>query len=208
MPTSTDIVNVALRRIGATRIASLSTDGTKEAIAARDLYDEARRELLASHAWNFATKRQRLQSSVVADIADTPAAGYAYAYVLPEEALRLVSVHASESDDVEVPYKLEFQEDSDRVILCDATEIYIKYIFDLEDANVMGAVFRDALAWRLARDLAAALAKSASTAELAAGQFARQLSRAKSVDGVEDYPDRMAEGSWATSRFGSTNPFG
>lgn len=203
MASATDIVNVALRRIGAARIANLATDGTKEALVARDLYDAARRDLLASHNWNFATKRVHKSSSTAADIGTTPAFGYDYAYKIPDDFLRMVSVHPSDSDAATVEYRLEYQSDSDRVLLCDATEVYLKYIFDLEDVNVMSEGFRDALAWRLARDFAGALSKSAAAAEQADGAYRKQLSRAKSVDGVEDFPDSMAEGSWARARFGS-----
>ena len=202
MTTSTDIVNIALRRVGAVRISSLATDSVKEAVTARDLYDEARRDLLASHTWNFATKRARLQSSVAADIAATPAFGWDYAYIMPDDFLRMVSVHPSDAESASIEYRLEFQEDKDRVLLCNSTEVYIKYIFDLEDVNVMSASFRDVLAWRCARDLAAALSKSASAAEMADNAMRRQLARAKSVEGIEDFPDTMAEGDWSKSRFG------
>ena len=56
MPAETDIVNVALRKIGATAITALD-DGSTNANIAQDLYDEIRDSLLRSHPWNFATKR-------------------------------------------------------------------------------------------------------------------------------------------------------
>lgn len=202
MATSTDIVNVALRRIGATRIASLATDGSKEGIAGRDLYDPARRMLLVSHNWNFATKRVMRSSSTAAHIGTAPAFGYDYAYILPDDFLRMVSVHPDESDRGTVEYRLETQDEDDRVLMCSATSVYLKYIYDVEDVAVMSEAFRDTLAWMLARDFAAALSKSTAAAEMAEGMYRRQLSRAKSIDGVEDFPDRMATGSWATERWG------
>lgn len=203
MATPTDIVNLGLRRIGADRIGDLSSDTSKSARVARDVYDEARRELLASHNWNFATKRKHLQSTVSADVSDTPTFGWDFAYVLPEDFLRMVSVHPSDSDDASIEYRLEYQEGGDRVLLCNATEVYIRYVHDLEDTVVMSASFRDALAWRLAREFAAALSKSEAAAAGADSSFRRALSRAKAIEGIEDFPDRMAEGDWVSSRFNS-----
>jgi hypothetical protein len=195
MATATDIVNIALRRVGANRISSLENDTIKEAIVARDIYDETRRDLLNTHNWNFALKRDQLTAS-----ATEPEFGWDYAYILPEDFVRLVSVHPHDDDEATVPYRLEFMEGEDRVLVSNSNQIYIRYIFDIQDPNVMSAVFRDALAWQLAREFAAALSKSSSTAELADQGYRRSLSRAKSIDGVEDYPDRMAEGSWITDR--------
>lgn len=195
MATQTDIVNIALRRIGANRISSLENDSTKEAIASRDIYDEARRDLLNVHNWNFAIKRVQLTASLT-----LPVFGWDYAYILPEDFVRLISAHPSNDDDTIVPYKLEFQASDDRVLVSNATQIYLRYVHDLQDPNVMSATFRDTLAWQLARELAAALSKSNAAAEQADNGYRRALSRSKSIDGVEDYPDKMAEGSWITDR--------
>lgn len=196
MATKTDIVNIALRRIGANKITDIDRDTTKEAVAARDLYEEARKELLNLHTWNFATKRDQLEAS-----ATPPAYGWDYAYIIPDDLIRVVSVHPHDDDDASVPYKLEFQQGDDRVLLCDSNQVYLRYIFDQEDVNLMSPTFRDTLAWRMARDLAAALSKSTASAELADRAFRRQLTAAKAIDGQEDWPEKMADGDWLTSRF-------
>jgi len=196
----TDIVNIGLRRVGANRISSLATDTSKEAVCARDLYDEARRDLLNLHNWNFAIKRVQLTAS-----ATEPAFGWDYAYPLPTDFIRLISAHPHDDDFATVEYRLEFQSGDDRVLLAQSNQIYIRYVWDIEDANLMSAAFRDTLAWRLARDFAGALSKSAAAAELAEQAFQRKLSRSKAIDGVEDHPEKMAEGSWITSRFPDTS---
>lgn len=197
MATATDIVNIALRRVGANRISDLGNDTNKEAVVARDIYDEARRDLLYTHNWNFAIKRDQLTAS-----ATEPEFGWDYAYIIPDDFVRLISVHPHDDDEASVPYRLEFQEGDDRVLLCNSNAVYIRYIHDVQDPNVMSPGFRDTLAWQLAREFAAALSKSSSAAELADNEYRRALSRAKSVDGVEDYPEKMAEGSWLNDRFG------
>jgi len=201
MTTDTEIVNVALRRIGAARISSLDNDSAKEAVAARDLYHEARRDLLSLHTWNFAIKRRSISAS-----ATSPTFGWTYAYEIPEDFIRLISVHPTNDDRTKIEYRLEFQSSLDRIILCDAeSPIYIRYIWDLQDPNLMTPTFRDALSLRLARDLAMALSKSAAAADLASRELARVLSRAKSIDGIEDWPEKMDDGSWIKSRFQNTS---
>ena len=62
MAGETDVINAALRLVGASPITSL-TDGTNSANVADDLYDEVRDDLLRSHPWNFATQRVKLAKS-------------------------------------------------------------------------------------------------------------------------------------------------
>lgn len=196
MATQTDIANIGLRRIGANRLSNLTTDSSKEAVVVRDLFDEARRDVLGQHNWNFAIKRASLTAS------DTdPTFGWDYTYPLPENFIRMISVHPIDSDTASVPYKLEFQTSDDRVLLTDSNQIYIRYVFDQQDMNLAPASFVDSLAWRLARDLAFAMSKSASTAELAGRAYERALSKAKFIDGYEDYPENLADGTWLTSRY-------
>ena len=70
MPSTVDICNLALQRLGAKPISSLSDDST----AAREcnrVYDHARDSELRSHPWNFARKRASLAAS-----STVPAFGY------------------------------------------------------------------------------------------------------------------------------------
>lgn len=197
MSTATDIINVALRRIGSQRVGDIKTDNTNEARVARDLYDESRRSLLTQHSWNFAIKR-----SILSQFATAPTSGWDYTYVLPDDFLRVLNVSSSEDDSGVVPYALEFQTGVDRALLCNSNTVYLRYIFDCDDASIFSGPFRDALSWLLARDFAAALSKSTSAAELADRSFVRALNKAKSIDGVEDWPEKMAEGDWISSRSG------
>lgn len=194
--TPTNIVNIALRRCGANRIGSLESDSSKEAIVARDLYQEARRDMLNSHTWNWAIKRVEL------DEADTPAFGWDYAFALPDDFIRVISVHPYDDESSIIPYKLEFQDDADRVLVTNVDQVYLRYVADIEDPTVMSAAFRDTLAWRLTRDFANALAKSSAASTEADRQYQRQLMRAKFIDSTEDYPEDFATGSWLASRSG------
>lgn len=200
MADKTGIINVSLRRIGESRINNLDTDTGKEARAARDLYEEARDDLLRSHPWNFAVKRKKL-----AQLATTPVFGWEYGYGLPADWIRTISVHPYDGyDDTNVEYRMETQDISGtptRVLLSDSNQIYLRYVARITDVALMTADFREALSMRLARDLSVALEKSSSVYELMDKQFRRALSNAQSVDGMEDHPETFREGSWVTDRF-------
>jgi hypothetical protein len=58
--TETEIANLALSLIAAKPMTAMSTDETQQARVCRKWFAAARDEALASHAWNFATKRARL----------------------------------------------------------------------------------------------------------------------------------------------------
>lgn len=195
MANGTPIVNVALRRCGVTRLISLETDQTTEARIARDVYNEARKSLLNQHTWKFAKKRAQLTASATA-----PAFGRTYAYILPADFIRLVSIHPNVDDETTCPYKLEYQEGDDRVVLADSATLYAIYIFDLQDADVWSAAFRDLMAFRLTIDIAAGLNRPIDIKQFNDQKFTRLLARAKSIDGMEDFPERMAGGSWTDDR--------
>lgn len=199
MADKTGIVNVALRRAGESRINNLDTDTSKEARAARDLYEEARDDLLRSHPWNFALKRKKL-----AQLATAPVFGWDYGYGVPADWLRTVSVHPYDGfDDTNCEYRMETQDIAGtptRVLLAHSNQIYLRYVAQIANVSLMTPDFREALAMRLARDLSVALEKSSSAYEMLNKQYKDALSTAKSTDGMEDYPETFREGSWVESR--------
>jgi hypothetical protein len=195
----TGIINVALRRIGESRIVNLDSDTSKEARAARDLYEEARDDLLRSHPWNFALKRKKL-----AQLATSPVFGWEYGYGLPADWIRTVSVYPFDGyDSTNCEYRMETQDISGtptRVLLANSNQIYMRYVAQIANVALMAPDFREALAMRLARDLSVAMQKSSSVYEMMDKQYRRALSNAQSVDGMEDHPESFREGSWVTSR--------
>lgn len=199
MATPTTLCNIALRRVGAAKINNLESTIGKGASVARDIYDEARVDCLNLHMWNFAIKRVQLTAS-----ATSPVFGWDYTYPLPADFIRMGSVHPHDDDQASTPYRLESQSGDDRVLVTNSNQIYIRYVFDLLDVNLMSAAFRDVFAFRLAREFAFGLNRSAALAELTDAAFRRKLSQAKSIDGVEDWPETMAEGTWSTDRHPDT----
>jgi hypothetical protein len=191
----TDIVNVALRALGGSRITSL-TDGSNNANAANDVYELVRDQVLRSHNWNFATMRVQL-----AEVADEPAFGYDHQYALPSDWIRTISVHDNDAGLGGIDYKEETYE-GQRVILANSDAVYLRYIGRVTDPNLYPADFIIALAVQIAMRLAPAIPNSVSAKEDLENEVKGLVLGAKSVDAMNQTPEKRPAGSWVGARFG------
>jgi len=81
---ATDIANIALVRLGANTISSIN-DGSPNASHIMMVWDYVRSEVLQLRDWRFAKMKAELTRHP-----SSPLYGYAYAYALPNDFLRLV----------------------------------------------------------------------------------------------------------------------
>lgn len=195
MPGETDVVNVGLRLVGASPITSLG-DGTPSANVADDIYTELRNDLLRSHPWNFATKRIKLAQSTT-----TPVFEFDYAYPVPNDWIRTVSVHDNDAGYGTLLYREEYV-GTQRCIIASTNQMWIRYIFEVTDPNLMSADFRRALELSLGRDFAIPLASSNSLQLQLEKQAGQKLSQARSSDAMGSFPELRPRGSWANQRGG------
>src|SRR4051812_44976933 len=99
------ICNLALQKLGATRIAAL-TDNSRNARAVAACYEQMRDRELRANPWNFAKARAQLAAAGTA-----PAFDYNNAFPLPTDFLRLIL-----PQQVGLDWRMESQ-DNQRVIL-------------------------------------------------------------------------------------------
>lgn len=137
----TSICNMALARIGAERINSL-TENSANSNYCQAHYEQARNALLASHSWRFALARADLSED-----ADTPDFQWDHQYILPTDCLRVVSLYGTSAS-----YALE----GDRLLTND-DEASITYVSKVTDAAQFGALFIEVLVLQLAAKLAMAI---------------------------------------------------
>lgn len=189
MASIVDICNRALIAIGADTITAL-TDGSNNAHACNDVYESARDELLRLHPWNFAVARSRLGR-----LAEAPVFGFRFAYQLPSDWIRTLSVHGDDTGGVTVAYRQE-----GRTLHADAAALYLRYICRVSDPNRMDPLFRTALSLRIALDVTDRVSHSESKVARVARQFERALRAAKAVDSQEDRPDALPTPSWLAVR--------
>lgn len=195
MPGVTDVINAGLRRIGASPITSL-TDGSASANAADDIYTEVRDELLRSHPWNFATKRAKLAQSSTA-----PDFEFDFAYPLPSDWVRTVSVHDNDAGHGTVLFRMELV-NNQRSIVTSSNTCYLRYVSRVTDPNLMIEDFRSALEYAIARDLAIPLASSNALYDRMEKKAREKLAKARSSDALGAFPELRPRGSWAKARGG------
>lgn len=179
------IVNSGLVKLGADGITSLGDDSV-EARAANAQYEKLRDEVLRAHPWNFAVARERL-----AALSEAPPFGFDRQHQLPSDCLRVLRV-----GDGRTAFEIE-----GRRLLTDAEQVDLVYARRVTDPNDFDAMFREALAYRIAAELAYRLANSMTLANSMMQLYRDQLALARSVDAQESGVNRMTEaGAWIEAR--------
>lgn len=198
MASEVDVANRALTKLGAARITALS-DANKQARAVDSMFDIVRDALLRSHVWSFAVKRATLDVSET-----TPDWGYAYQYDLPADYLRLVQVNdtylgpslADFRNDATADYMLE-----GNVIMTDiADTLKIRYIFQETDTTAWDSTFVEAMACRLAAELAEDLTQSNTKRDAAWKEYDMAIRTAIRSGAVEQQAQEMPDDAWMLSR--------
>lgn len=195
------ISNLALRRIGVKRIASLSED-SPQAIDVNACWEYIRDLVLEAKDWKFAKIRKKLAQSAI-----TPEYGWAYAYGLPEGFLRLCR---EDEDDHPVyppsyPYKIETLSDGNIYILSnydntDNDDFYITCIVRVTDPAKYSASFIDALAWRLGAELSIPRTEARLKFSDCMNVYEVALAKAEGLNQFFDYfEDEAGSDSWESA---------
>lgn len=181
------IANLALRRLGADRIASLGED-SENARAVNDVHETVRDAVLRLHPWNCALTR----ASLAADAA-VPAWGHAYQYTLPADPYCLRVWRLAESA---TAFKIE-----GRKLLTNASApLKILYIARLTDPELFDAGLTVAMAAALAAEIAFRLTNSRTAEDAMHKWFEQTLARARSADAQEGTPEPIEADEFQTSR--------
>ena len=177
--TEVEICSNALLLLGAQPISSL-TDNSDRALLCASLYPTIRDSLLRSHTWSCATKRV-----VLAPDATAPSYDYGYAFTLPSDFLRLLSVgeHGYEED-----HRIE-----GRKILTDSDSCMLKYVFRNTVEATWDAMLIEAMTLRMAASMAYAVTQSAALAEAMERKYELFMKRARTVDALDDPPDTFGD---------------
>lgn len=201
---STDIGNLALDLLSAGVVTDIEnpTDATEELL--NRWYDQCRRKLLREHPWNFAVKRQVLAASATA-----PAFGYASAFPVPADFLRILYISTDLATDREtiLPTSV-YQVEDNKVLITntygDSTALNLVYVSDYTTVSSMDPMFVELLSYELAMSIAYKVTENNTNIQRI-GEIARQkASLAKAIDGQERPATRLQRSkSLAARRMGS-----
>ncbi|ABB39342.2 hypothetical protein Dde_2546 [Oleidesulfovibrio alaskensis G20] len=203
MPSEVSICNKALRYIGAEEIASLSQESRGARLCAQ-YYPEVRDELLEAHHWNFATRY-----AVLPQVAQEPPFGFLHAYRLPQDCLRVRRVlqhaagvlqgGAAVADDETGIRTFEVVEGG--ILYTDASPARAVMTVRVTETACFPALFAEALARKLAADMAVALTGSTRLYAGLRDGADKALDTARTADAGEEHADPQEYEGWLRARW-------
>lgn len=177
----------ALIRIGAAPITSFS-DGTAESEIAGALFNTTRDALLSAYRWSFATAQVALTQ-----LETDPVADYNYAYQLPNDFLRAISLGTG-SKGRGASYRIVQNE-----LHTNTQNAVLTYIFRPEEES-FPPFFDQALIARLSAELCIPVTESTSRAEAHFRIAQDEFDRARQIDAQQDTPNRIESFSLIDAR--------
>jgi hypothetical protein len=185
MASVVSICNNAIIRVGGKTITSLN-DLTNEAKACRTLYEDVRNAVFREHPFNCVMARASLN-----ELSTTPAFGFDHQYQLPIDCLRVVSLNEDNYPLVRngLPYMGTDEQKRFRIegrrLLTDEGEANILYIRKVEDPNQYDPLLLDAIASRLAAEIAFPITRNAQLVTSMWNSYYTKFGIARSSDGME-----------------------
>ncbi|GEM_PF-160518 len=183
MPTTPAVTEVsissnALLKLGAAPITSLN-DLSDRAIKCKRFYPVVRDAVLRDHTWNFAISRATLVK-----LGTAPDWGYANAFALPADFIRLADHDAGKH----IKVKVEGQ-----TAVTNASSLKVRYVRRETDTSKFDPAFVDMLTTRLAYELCNGVTNKVGLMSQLEKEYDYKLSLAKGVDGQEDDPETFED---------------
>jgi len=183
------ICNLALQKLGSTRITSLSDD-SREARSVNSCYEHLRDSELRRYKWNFAKKRATLAPSAV-----TPDFDFDYAFPLPTDFLRLLPPATLNLD-----WQIESHEDRPSILTNDGDTLEIQYIAQITDPTQFDLCFVEMLACRIADHCCEEITQSTQKKEAAKMDYRFARDEARRANAFENSSEVDPEDSWLAAR--------
>lgn len=187
------ICNAALSHIGTKSTISSLLEESNEARQCNLHFEQAREFVLESHPWRFAEKRVALASLTDPD----DEWDWEYAYQYPNDCVQPIEILPElRVEGPRIPFEVSINNTlSEKVILTDEQQAYLKYTSRVTNAALYPASFVQAFAWYLAILIALPLTGKKSIRDDAERGYALALSHAEARDreAAEHDPQREAE---------------
>jgi hypothetical protein len=182
------VANLALQKLGAKRIESLTQDHPNaRSIAA--CFDDRRDQLLRKYPWSFAIARD----SIAAD-ASGPTWGDWNRYTKPNDFIRLLL-------DDESGYATDFKIEGDYILSANDAPLEIRYIARIEDVSKFDASFTEALAASIAFWCCEEITGSTGKQDRARADMKDAIDEAMRTGAIEKPAQDAPEDDWVTARY-------
>lgn len=194
------ICNLALDDLKQASINSITTPvSTLEYLCQRN-YDQVRRECLFAHPWKFAIKRIQLTPNP----STTPLFAYAYAYDLPNDYIRMITV----GDDYIGDLKSAFEIENNQLLAgagdttFDGTTKDVRYLQDVTDVTKFSPGFIAYFRLKLAIRMSNKVNISSQIKQMLKDDFKEVEVEARAVNGQESRIKRIQYSRVLTKRRG------
>lgn len=190
MTDAVSICNLALQRVGAKSIASLSQDDTAGRACNR-VYAQARDSELRAHPWSFARERVKIAADSTA-----PTFGAAKRYLLPPDCLRILPTNGFNASATQDDLQIE-----GKYIVTDlGTPLELVYIKRVTDEETFDALFIELLVARIAMDISEKVTQSNKKKDDARLHYKEVQKEARRVNAFERPPQEPPTDTWITAR--------
>lgn len=195
MPVNTSAVSIcsaALLELGSRPINDFD-EATEGARLCSNMWPILRDNTLRLHPWNFAKRRVKLSPTRT-----QPAFGYARAFNLPSDYLRLISVNGA------VAYKGNWPEGyaiENGQILTDAESLELLYVYRSEEPINWDSEFVRLMVLTMKKALAYPITRDSGVKNDAEQEWAIALRLAKTSNGMEQPPQEFNGGAFMGARY-------
>ena len=194
-----DICNISLSHIGqGIEIASLQEE-SEAAAALNRYYEQTRNIVFGEFAWPFARTYSYLTL-----LEDNPNEEWRYAYLYPQECIKISRVLSGIRNDTEhtrIPYIVSSYL-TNKTIMTDKEEASVEYTRLITDTSRYPAEFIMALSFMLAHMIAPRITRGnhRTLSSYALSSYNTMIIRAKTIAMVEERPDKRHESTFVQSR--------
>lgn len=193
MISEVSICNQAMSWLGANEITSLD-DPSKEAEYCRNNYPFLRDAVLEERMWTFATDR------AISTVADRDAWGVQYQHPLPLEWLAVYRVYCTPGNTPDQGWPAKGWRREGDFILAQESTIYMWGLKRIVDTGKFTQLFVQALAARMASDLAIPITENRQLQADMWGLYQNKLREAAARDGAQGANDHIRSSGLVSAR--------
>lgn len=182
----TGVCNIALVKIGVDPISDINDPTNKPSRTCLALWEGNRDAVLEATKWKCASKRAELTQ-----LEDAPLFDWDYQYQLPADYIRMIAAKDN------IPYLIEGDK-----LLSDEEEVFIRYVYRLTTTGSYHPTLIEAMAARLASELAIPLKASPALRASMFQEFQLILTTAEVINAFDDQLDEQVQkqDSWHVAR--------
>ena len=189
-----EIINRALLKLGEPPISSLNDAAFGQSYGM--IYDDVKNLLLSAYPWRFAVVSKKLPRSV-------ENYGSRAMYRLPADCMLLLKVFGAETSDLSDfrMHALQSYEIADNSIVTMAADgIDIEYVKKTDDDAFFPPLFREAMAAKIAAELAMRLNHSVSIKQVFDNEFYNLIRQAEMNNEIVKTVELLPDNSWVKIR--------